>query len=208
MPAVHSGAVIASQRIAKQSIAPHKETMDCFVASLLAMTAVPTRLRDPAARFARVVNLVSPPKRSEGAGKAGCALHPRSRVQSARRNAHTSIQVQRRASGLPCAMVLRLMARSPRRRIRLATVAAGLTAASDPVGSNAPPTAWHQQRVSEPHAFAVRFGAVRPARRYRSRRTRPATSFRADAKHVHRIPSRVRDDRETPLLPGRDGANW
>jgi hypothetical protein len=42
----------------------------------------------------------------EGAGKAGCALHPRSRVQDAQKNAHTSIQVQRRQSGLPCAMVL------------------------------------------------------------------------------------------------------
>src|SRR6266436_7376732 len=45
-----------------------------------------------------------------------------------------------------------------------------------------PPAAWHQQRVSGPHGFAVRFGAVRPARRYRSRETRPATPFRADAK--------------------------
>ena len=43
----------------------------------------------------------------EGAGKTGCALHPRSRVQLRTKNAHTSIQVQRRASGLPCAMVLR-----------------------------------------------------------------------------------------------------
>jgi hypothetical protein len=41
--------------------------------------------------------------------------------------AHTSIQVQRRHSGIPCAMALRLMARSPRRRIRLVTVAAGST---------------------------------------------------------------------------------
>jgi hypothetical protein len=39
---------------------------------------------------------------------------------------HTSIQVQRRQSGLPCAMVLRLIPRSPRRRIRLVTVANGL----------------------------------------------------------------------------------
>ena len=46
----------------------------------------------------------------ENAGeKTGCALHPRSRVQCAQRSAHTSIQVQRRASGLPCAMALRLM---------------------------------------------------------------------------------------------------
>jgi hypothetical protein len=48
-----------------------------------------------------------PPSKTEGAGKAGCALHPRSRVPFAQKNAHTSIQVQRRTSGLPCAMVLR-----------------------------------------------------------------------------------------------------
>jgi hypothetical protein len=41
---------------------------------------------------------------------------------------HTSIQVQRRQSGIPCAMALRLMPCSPRRRIRLVTVAAGLMA--------------------------------------------------------------------------------
>src|SRR5258707_15154195 len=65
---------------------------------------------------------------AEGAGKTGCALHPRSRVQDAQRKAHTSIQVQRRQSGIPCAMVLRLMPCSPRRRIHLVTVAAGLMA--------------------------------------------------------------------------------
>jgi hypothetical protein len=64
----------------------------------------------------------------EGAGNAGCALHPRSRVQDCAKNAHTSIQVQRRQSGIPCAMALRLMPCSPRRRIRLVTVAAGLMA--------------------------------------------------------------------------------
>ena len=41
---------------------------------------------------------------------------------------HTSIQVQTEHSGVPCAMVLRLMPSSPRRRIRLASVAAGLMA--------------------------------------------------------------------------------
>ena len=39
---------------------------------------------------------------------------------------HTSIQVQRRQSGIPCAMVLRLMPCSPRRRILFVTVASGL----------------------------------------------------------------------------------
>jgi hypothetical protein len=57
---------------------------------------------------------VRPSLRKEGAGKTGCALHPRSRVQLRKKNAHTSIQVQRRASGLPCAMILRRTSCSPR----------------------------------------------------------------------------------------------
>jgi hypothetical protein len=48
---------------------------------------------------------------------------------------HTSIQVQTEHSGIPCAMVLRLMPRSPRRRIRLVTVADGLKDCLNPVGS-------------------------------------------------------------------------
>src|SRR6202166_4521536 len=47
---------------------------------------------------------------------------------------HTSIQVQRRRSDIPCAMVLRLITRSPRRRIRLVTVVDELTAYPRPVG--------------------------------------------------------------------------
>jgi hypothetical protein len=52
----------------------------------------------------------------------------------------------------------------------------------DPVGSNSPPAAWHQPRVSEPHGFAVRFSVVRPARCLRSRLDAALrTTFRADA---------------------------
>src|SRR3978361_1625360 len=47
---------------------------------------------------------------------------------------HTSIQVQRRTSDIPCAMALRLITRSPRRRIRLVTVIGELTASPRPVG--------------------------------------------------------------------------
>src|SRR3979490_2268603 len=47
---------------------------------------------------------------------------------------HTSIQVQRRRSDIPCAMVLRLITRSPRRRIRLVTVVDELAASPRPVG--------------------------------------------------------------------------
>ena len=72
----------------------------------------------------------SPPQKTEGAGNAGCTLHPRSRVQCMHRNAHTSIQVQPKHSGIPCAMALRHMPRSPWRRIRRASIAAGLMAKS------------------------------------------------------------------------------
>jgi hypothetical protein len=70
----------------------------------------------------------------EGAGNAGCALHPRSRVQLLLAKTHTSIQVQRRRSDIPCAMALRLISRSPRRRIRLVTVVGELAASPRPVG--------------------------------------------------------------------------
>jgi hypothetical protein len=46
-----------------------------------------------------VLQLRSPPK-SEGAGKTGWALHPRSRVRFASKSMHTSILVQRKHSGL------------------------------------------------------------------------------------------------------------
>jgi len=49
-----------------------------------------------------------------------------------RKKAHTSIQVQSEHSGIPCAVVLRLISRSPRRRIPLASVAAGLKAQANP----------------------------------------------------------------------------
>src|SRR5258707_1588741 len=86
-----------------------------------------TQLRLLAA-CARVMLQSFAPRKSEGAGNAGCALHPRSRVQNCAKETHTSIQVQRKHSGIPHAMALRLMPRSPRRRIRLVTVAAGLMA--------------------------------------------------------------------------------
>jgi len=52
----------------------------------------------------------------------------------------------------------------------------------DPVGSNSPPTAWHQPRVSGPHGFAVRSNVVHLARcEPLMSSTHPATTLRADA---------------------------
>ena len=82
---------------------------------------------------ARGLKLIRP-KRREGAGNAGCLLHPRSRVQRVCEETHTSIQVQSEQSGIPCAVVLRLIPCSPRRRIPLASVADGLAVHRNPVG--------------------------------------------------------------------------
>jgi hypothetical protein len=62
----------------------------------------------------------------------GAGWHPRSRVQLALEDAHTSIQVQPEQPGIPCAMGLRLIPCSPRRRIPLASVAGGLKALAKP----------------------------------------------------------------------------
>jgi hypothetical protein len=54
---------------------------------------------------------------------------------SSAKETHTSIQVQPRHSGIPCAVVLRLIPRSPWRRIPLASIAAGLKACRTRLGS-------------------------------------------------------------------------
>src|ERR1700692_4269398 len=78
------------------------------------------------------------PSRNEGAGNTGCTLHPRSRVQKCTTKTHTSIQVQRRQSGIPCAMVLRLVSCSPRRSGFFGTVALRILA-RPPGRARAPP---------------------------------------------------------------------
>ena len=124
----------------------------------------------------------------------------------AQRKAHTSIQVQRRQSGIPCAMALRLMPCSPRRRIRLVTVAAGLrltrsgwivsatdsSASATDVGT----TRFCRTRLA---SFVLRAGCI--AHEF----CPPCDHLARRRCHVHRIPSRVRDDRDTPLSAERTG---
>jgi hypothetical protein len=70
------------------------------------------------------------PEKSEGAGKTGCPWHPR----SVHRKLHTVDHRYPETPGFPCAMALRLIPRSPRRRIRLVTVVGGLKVCQNPVG--------------------------------------------------------------------------
>ena len=118
----------------------------------------------PRRQCARVLlEIVHPPRKREGAGNAGCAPHRRSRTQwrewvRARayrlsggirhplRNGFTAYAALSSATNSSC-----------HRRRRIARQL-------DPVGSELSPPTWHQQRVSGPHGFAVRYNVVRPAR--------------------------------------------
>ena len=92
----------------------------------------------------------------EGAGKAGCALHPRSRVQNAHKKAHTSIQVQRRHPAFPARWFTAYFALSPVTGF-LATVAPEKLASQELDASIG---------ASGPHDFAVRLGARSSLARY------------------------------------------
>jgi hypothetical protein len=131
-----------------------------------------------------------------------------------------------RYSGTPgasCAMVLRLTPRSPRRRIRLVTVVGGLKvccARSGPQNLRRLDTSnGCQDHTASSSATRLRQEAspacARPPKCCRSRKQRrssarcrslkgrstfPAIPSRARRCRVHRIPSRVRDDRDTPLV--------
>jgi len=82
--------------------------------------------------------------------------------------------------GIPRAMVLRLTSRSPRRSgLFVTVVCASYRRLDASIGA------------SEPHDFAVHL--------------KRRSSYSAIS--VHRIPPRVRDDRASAPLSGRDGAN-
>src|SRR6476619_7754266 len=116
--------------------------------------------------IARGLHLRLPSSKSEGAGKTGCLLHPRSRVRFAHNKLHTSIQGSGKHSGLPCAMALRLTSCSSRR-----------TALLPPSPAKA---CFRELNAStaalEPHDFTVRAAHV------------------SRSSCVHRISPRVRDD--------------
>jgi hypothetical protein len=118
----------------------------------------------PHSRGADRVRVLQTGLPKEGAGNAGCLLHPRSRVQDRVRCAHEHTGTAGALrhplrNGLTAYAALSLETNSScLHRCRL-------DGSIDPVGSNSPPAAWHQPRVSGPHGFAVRVSAIRLARR-------------------------------------------
>ena len=141
----------------------------------------------------------SRPEDQEGAGNAGCLLHPRSRVQYAQKKAHTSIQVQSEHSGIPCAVVLRLMPCSPWRRIPLASIAAGLRPSKSRLGfaslRRLDASHGRQDHTVLPSAAMLSSGALCSFTETSALRTSCAPGIAAaTASRTY-----VRDDRDTPL---------
>ena len=99
---------------AKRSNPSHHAKKEWIASSqvLLAMTA-DTVSRSRGTMRPRFASYFRDLWKSEGAGNAGCALHPRSHAQCVGRCAHEHTG-QRRQSDIPCAMALRLITRSPR----------------------------------------------------------------------------------------------
>src|SRR5437763_10748700 len=127
-----------------------------------------------------------PSSKEEGAGNAGCALHPRSRVPKLCIWAHTSIQGSGNTPTSPAQWLYGLLRALPgeracchrRRRDTSRQLSASIAAPG-------------------PHDFAVRFGVF--VRRDHSRLTPKRPS--------HPVPY-VCDDRETPLLWARDRRSY
>ena len=118
-----------------------------------------------------------PSKQQEGAGKAGCALHPRSRVpiaQDMRTRAYRAAEAIR----LSLRGALRIIRGHPGDRAFLPPSPARLNA-------NLTPASGCQAHTASPSATAALV-----IRRHR----------------VHRIPPRVRDDRDPPLSSGETGS--
>ncbi len=165
---------------AKQSISQQTEAWIASSLSLLAMTTVGCNFAFPRrdapescqgspskTRGRRECRVRAAPAVSYANGESGCA------------HEHTG---SAEASGIPCVMVLRLMPRSPRRRIRLVTVVGGFSDGSTRSGLNC-----HRRLGTsngcQDHTvlpYATTSFVLRACNRSRGS-TRPATAIRADA---------------------------
>ena len=123
------------------------------------------------------LEILRPPK-SEGAGNAGCALHPRSRVQWVQEGAHTSIQVSGEHPTFPAQWLYGLLRALPGEPCTLATVAPE----KRELLKCLTPASGRQDHTTSPYALAP---------------------FVFGTTCVHRDPSLVRDDGQRPS--DRDG---
>ena len=123
-----------------------------------------------------------PPSRNEGAGNAGRRPRPRPACKSRKQAAVTTGSAG--SSGIPCAMALLLIRALPGVRDLIVTVACEIITHRFGASPGAP----------GPHDFAVCIGIARRHAKARCEPTHPPLPVPA-----------CRDDRDTPLVPGRDG---
>jgi hypothetical protein len=97
---------------------------------------------------ARALLDVSLSEKSEGAGNAGCAMHPMASRAKVKKHASIVTTGSPDRSGIPCTMVLRLTPRSPRRSGLFVTVAGAMDQHRRQLDSSL--------EESGPHGFAVR----------------------------------------------------
>jgi len=149
---------------------------------------------------------------SEGAGNAGCALHPRSRVQWGVRKRTRAYRFSGGTPAFPAQWLYGLYRALPGRAGLVVTVAGGIAS------TNLTPASGRQDHTTSPYAAPSPLpptgemptelkgeGLETPVvctTLDRSRENPPCNHDRARRRCVHRIQPRVRDDRDTPLLPG------
>src|SRR5882757_9201340 len=144
------------------------------------------------------MNLFAP---FEGVGNAGCPLHPRPRVRSVE-STRVFTTVAPEHPAFPHAMVLTayfvlspVTGLSCHRRLRICGLSA--PGRADLPSANLTPASGRQDHTILPSAKASLVRSL--GDRSQASSTRPAITSRAKRCRVHRIPPRVRDDRDTPL---------
>jgi hypothetical protein len=191
--------------------------MDCLASLAMTWLSLNTTPRSRGAMRPRFLKIIRPEVR----GRRECRVLAAPAVSCAKmcKERTRAYRYRRGHPDIPCAMVLRLMARSPRRRIRLVTVVGELAVLSNPVGLAKNLRRLDTSNGCQDHTV-LPYAATRL--RQKARRAMAPSSCALLSAHgkppceqparrrcrVHRIPSRVRDDRDTPLLPGKDGASW
>src|ERR1700687_3060163 len=131
-----------------------------------------SRNRVPAARRVRVLTKSCPSSKTEGAGKAGCALHPRSRVQDGVRKRTRAYRFSGGNPAFPAQWFYGLLRTLPGDR-------AFLPPSPADVAANLMPASGHQDHTTSPSA--------------------PSALVR-NTVSVHRIPLRVRDVAQRPSV--------
>ena len=145
------------------------------------------------------------PRNNEGAGNAGCALHPRSRVQRVERKSHTSIQGSGGDPTFPAQWLYGLFRALPGVSGFLASVASRKLALWPGWAFAPPKDLTPTSEASGPHDFAVRFSTAR------QHAPRPLTEFIPPCDPIartmpprppHPIPT-FGDDGQRPFLRDR-----